>query len=290
MEAVEDNLRGVKAQTQTQEQALTQQQQQEADAKAAIEATKAQVEQSQATQKTLLAESQSQQAAYAQVVATQQAQAAQIKAALFGLRDTAAIPFGTALQYAQDAQQATGVDPAFLLAILTQESNLGANVGSCYLTNTSTGAGIGANTGSAQSRVMSPTRDVPTFLDILSHIGASMSSTRVSCWQPIYSSSGAPLGWGGAMGPAQFIPSTWALFETRIEKATGDSYADPWDPKDAFFASALYLSISGRAVAPTAPKKMPPANIIPALPAARLHTPKATEPRSWLTPTPSRPL
>jgi len=203
------------------------------------------VEANQAEQKTLLAQSQNQEAAYANVVATKQAKADQIRAALFNLRDTAAIPFGTALAYAQAAQKTTGVDPAFLLAIMTQESNLGANVGACYLTNTATGDGVGANTGSTQHRVMSPTRDVPIFLDILSHVGGSMTNTRVSCWQPIYSSAGNPLGWGGAMGPAQFIPSTWQLFTNRIATMTGDAYPNPWNARDAFFASAIYLSDLG---------------------------------------------
>lgn len=245
IESVQNNLRGVKAQTQSQKDALNKQLNQTADAKVAIEAAKAQVEVNQAEQKTLLAQSQNQEAAFANVVATKQAKADAIRAALFNLRDTAAIPFGTALTYAQAAQKTTGVDPAFLLAIMTQESNLGANVGACFLTNTVTGDGIGANTGSTQRRVMSPTRDVPVFLDILSHVGGGMTNTRVSCWQPIYSSSGAPLGWGGAMGPAQFIPSTWQLFATRIATMSGDAYPNPWNARDAFFASAIYLSDLG---------------------------------------------
>ena len=41
----------------------------------------------------------------------------------------------------------TTIDPAFLLAIITQESKLGANVGQCYLSDPDTGAGVGKNTG-----------------------------------------------------------------------------------------------------------------------------------------------
>ena len=47
------------------------------------------------------------------------------------------------------------------------------------------------------------------------------------------------------MGPAQFIPSTWLLFEGRIAKATGHNPPNPWDPEDAFMASAIYLSDLG---------------------------------------------
>src|SRR3990172_12379479 len=43
------------------------------------------------------------------------------------------------------------------------------------------------------------------------------------------------------MGPAQFIPSTWAIFASKIADAVGKSIADPWDPYDAFMASSMYL-------------------------------------------------
>ncbi len=47
------------------------------------------------------------------------------------------------------------------------------------------------------------------------------------------------------MGPSQFIPSTWNIFEDRIERITGASLADPWNPRDAITATALYLSDLG---------------------------------------------
>ncbi len=51
-------------------------------------------------------------------------------------------------------------------------------------------------------------------------------------------------GYGGAMGPAQFIPSTWKLFENRLKNIFGH-YANPWSAEDAFTASALYLTDLG---------------------------------------------
>lgn len=187
----------------------------------------------------LIAVSKSQEKTYAQVLADQQAKASQIRAKLFNLAGgSAAIPFGTALTYAQAASAATGVDPAFLLAIMTQESNLGANVGQCLLTNTSTGAGVGRNTGTIFSNVMKPSRDVPPFLDITSKLGLDPLGTPVSC--PIAGVNG----YGGAMGPAQFIASTWALLENRLQSALGH-FANPWAAQDAFVASAIYLSDLG---------------------------------------------
>ena len=46
------------------------------------------------------------------------------------------------------------------------------------------------------------------------------------------------------MGPAQFIPSTWMLFKPRLDGILAKP-ADPWNIKDAFLASALYLGDSG---------------------------------------------
>ena len=49
------------------------------------------------------------------------------------------------------------------------------------------------------------------------------------------------------MGPAQFIASTWKCMESAIARATGKSVPNPWDPADAFMASALYLRELGAA-------------------------------------------
>jgi membrane-bound lytic murein transglycosylase B len=46
----------------------------------------------------------------------------------------------------------------------------------------------------------------------------------------------------GAVGWMQFLPSTW---ETWGVDANGDGVRDPYDPEDAIFAAAAYLSASG---------------------------------------------
>jgi hypothetical protein len=46
----------------------------------------------------------------------------------------------------------------------------------------------------------------------------------------------------GAVGWMQFMPETWAAYGV---DANGDGVADPYDPEDAIFAAANYLSASG---------------------------------------------
>ncbi|OHB10194.1 MAG: hypothetical protein A3H60_02815 [Candidatus Zambryskibacteria bacterium RIFCSPLOWO2_02_FULL_44_12b] len=232
-------LREVRALTESEKAVLNKKKEAEAAARAALEAAKKEVEVSQAEKKTLLAINQTKEKTYEQVLRDRQAKAAQIRAVLFPLRDSVAIPFGTALQYAEAASAKTGVRPAFILAILQQESNLGANVGSCVIINLSSGETKSINTGKIFLNGIHPTRDLPPLQNILRSLGGDPFETRVSC--PVSST----LGYGGAMGPAQFIPSTWNLMVDKIIGATGKSTPNPWDPADAIMASALFLADLG---------------------------------------------
>lgn len=195
--------------------------------------------QSDASQKqTILTQTKGQEQAYQQLISDKQKQADAIRQALFGLRDSGAIPFGTALGYAKEASTGTGVSPALVLAILTQESNLGVNVGSCYLSSLSTGAGFGKNTGKTFSNVMKAPRDTAPFETITDALGLDWSNTAVSCPQ-----SGG--GYGGAMGPAQFIASTWMLYKPRLTQLTGEAMPNPWNARTAVFATALLMKDNG---------------------------------------------
>ncbi|MFA5936991.1 MAG: lytic murein transglycosylase [Candidatus Paceibacterota bacterium] len=234
-----DQIRGIKTETETEKKDLEKKQDAETDAKAELENAQKKISQSEAEKKKLLTISKQKESEYQKLAAQKKIQADKIRSALFSLAGISEkIEFGTALQYANEAKTKTGIDPAFLLAILTQESNLGANVGQCYLTNPDTGAGVGKNTGTIFSNVMKPTRDVAPFLEITNALSLNAFKTAVSC--PIASAGG----WGGAMGPAQFIPSTWKLFEERLKTMLGYE-ANPWSPRDAFMASAMYLTDLG---------------------------------------------
>jgi membrane-bound lytic murein transglycosylase B len=208
------------------------------DALYTIQQAQSTLKANESQQAKLLALSKSNEKSYTALLAQEKSQAAAINAKLFALAGGSnPIKFGQAYQYALAAQRATGIDPAFLLAILTQESNLGANQGNCYLVNESTGAGISVKTGATFSKVMSPA-NIPGFLQITSALQVDPLHTVVSCPQSI--------GWGGAMGPAQFIASTWLLFSNRVASALGfTGMANPWNPEHAFTASALYLSDLG---------------------------------------------
>ena len=216
----------------------------ETQKKIAQESEKKKVETNQKEKNTLLTITKNQETEYKKVLATREKEAAGIRARLFELRDTGSISFGQAYDFALVASKSTGVRPALILAILMQESSLGINVGACYLRDYTTGDGVGIKTGDVKRRVMHPTRDVPVFTSFVGKLGRDPQKTPVSCWIPMYS-KGSPSGWGGAMGPSQFIPSTWQLFETRIEKITGASVADPWKPYHAITATSLYLADLG---------------------------------------------
>ncbi len=235
-------VRATKTLTEKEKVALDKQKNKEADTRAAAEVQQKQVQANETEKQYLIKVNKTKEKTYEQVIADRQAKVSEIKAKLFKLAGgSAAIPFETALAYAQEASSATGVSPAFLLAILTQESNLGSNVGKCYLTDIDTGAGVNIDTGKVWPNLMKPTRDVQPFLDVTNRLGFTPLRTVVSC--PIAGTRG----YGGAMGPAQFIASTWKLLEDRLRSALGHN-GNPWDPRDAFMASALYLDDLGAGV------------------------------------------
>ena len=188
--------------------------------KIAKELEKKKVESNQKSKKTLLTETKGQEAVYQKLQKDLVAQAAKIRSALFELSGSKAISFGVAYDLAVKAQKLTGVRPALLLGIITEESNLGQNVGK-----------------GTWKVDMHPTRDQSLFADICARLGLNPDNMAVSkkVWY----------GYGGAMGPAQFIPSTWVLYEKKVAKLTGHDPANPWNPEDAFTASALLLRDNG---------------------------------------------
>jgi len=174
--------------------------------------------------------------------------AAEIRAKIFqlaGIPEVEMPTFGEALEMARWVQQQTGVRPALLLSIITQESALARNVGQCYLADLKSGATYHISTKRQFPRGINPTRDLPPFLQITKELGRDPLRTPISCWIDV--GRGPNFGWGGAMGPAQFIPSTWMIVKDRVSAITGVSPTNPWSVRDSFLASGLYLRDLGAA-------------------------------------------
>ena len=237
LQALFAEIRSAKAQTETEKAALAATQTATVDAKYVVETAQKQIATNKVEKQQLIAITANQEAEYKKVLAERQTKAAAIRAALFPLRDAAAIQFKDALAYARAAQVETRIRPAFILAVLTQESNLGTNVGQCYLTNATTGAGVGKNSGKVFTNLMKPSRDVQPFIDLGTRLGFDPFKQVVSC--PLSS------GYGGAMGPAQFIPSTWKMYEARVAEVTGHPVPNPWAAEDAIAAMSVYFDDLG---------------------------------------------
>lgn len=158
------------------------------------------------------------------------------------------IKFEDAVALAQTIAKQTGIRAAFSLGILWQETRIGKVQGGCFLKDTTTGEGVYIKSGNKAPQTMKPSRDVPKFLSLITSLNnagklkTDAFSTPVSCCMI---SNGKYYGWGGAMGPAQFIPSTWALYSDKIEKISGSVPANPWNIRDSFLANALYLKDLG---------------------------------------------
>jgi len=173
-------------------------------------------------------------ATYQQILSEQRKKANELRSRIYNMVGIQTkVTFGEALDIATWAAKMVGVRPALLLAILTQETNLGQNVGTC---NRPTDP-----PNKSYKVIMNP-KDHEYFVQITKELGMNPEATPISC--PMYQ-QGKQVGWGGAMGPAQFIPRTWISYKDKVSSITGRNPANPWDIKDAFVACALYVGSYG---------------------------------------------
>lgn len=230
-----DQVRELRGLNEEEKKKLEEKKYREQELKTKIEVEKKEVVGKESVQKGLLAVSKSIEETEAQKLAEKQAKAASIRTALFKLRDTQGVSFDQALTYANAAFKATGVRPAFILAILKQESDFGANVGTCNRPGDPEekkwyNIMPGPTSGSWRD-------DQTNYLEIMKQLGRDPEGTPLSC--PIGN------GWGGAMGPTQFIPTTWKAYASRVAAAAGVAVADPWNPQHAFIATSVYMADLG---------------------------------------------
>ncbi|MBI3459095.1 lytic murein transglycosylase [Candidatus Azambacteria bacterium] len=162
-----------------------------------------------------------------------------LKSELFYLEATG-ISAADALRYAELAAERAGIRTAYLLAILEVETgrqfkdrvlSVGTNLGKghwktdmydCFVR-------VGKREYAEKQKA--------AFLDITSRLNYDPDKMPVSR-APKY-------GCGGAIGPAQFLPSTWRLLESRVSSLTGKNPADPWNIENSFTGAALFLADRG---------------------------------------------
>lgn len=178
-------------------------------------------------------------ATYQQLLAQKKKDIQTLKTQLFYLERTG-VKAEDALKFAELAAQRTGIRTAFLLALLEVETgrqfeggviSVGTNLGTgnwktdmydCYIS-------LGRKSAAENQK--------NAFFKITSGLNLDPDRMPVSR-KPSY-------GCGGAMGPAQFIPTTWLLFSDRVANLTGHRPPSPWNIEDAFTASATFLADSG---------------------------------------------
>jgi len=137
----------------------------------------------------------------------------------------APINIDDAIGAARYASGITRVAPEFLLGVLRIESGLGTNVG-----------------GGRYKTDMNPAQ-WDTFKKICGELGIDPNNVPVSR-RACYNSDAKDGcgGWGGAMGPGQFMPTTWMGYKSKVEKLTGEMPANPWDLKDSLVAMGIKLA------------------------------------------------
>lgn len=128
-----------------------------------------------------------------------------------------------AFDFAALAADRTGVRKALLLAVITQESYFGMDNG----------------TGHYQSN-MHPSEH-SDFLALCEELGLNPDERKISAKPTTYP------GWGGAMGPAQIMPSEWQGIKDEVAKLTEHEKPSPWNGQDAFVGCALILKRNGAA-------------------------------------------
>ncbi len=223
-------LTGVKKDSESEKKNLEDRKSQEEKLKFEQDVEKRKLENYKKEKQELLKFSKGQESLYQASISEKERQKNQIRSRMFKTVGGQEISFGDALKLIQPYESTIGVSSALVLAVLFQESavdnTIGKNIGRCTYNQPSS-----CITGKT---VMSDTQK-PAFLSIMSNLGLDPDKTPVSC---AICRDG---NYGGAMGPAQFMPETWNGIMGRVSKILGIKYPSPFENLHAFTASAVLL-------------------------------------------------
>lgn len=238
------DLKALKQELEEQQDSLQQKRDELEQLKSLQESQRQTLNQSKGTKDKLLKQTKGDEAKYKSLVSQTQQQLNNIREQIYYLQQSG-VTVEDAIQYGKMAAASAGIRPAFLIAILDVESRLGKNVGTgnwnddmyqCYIR-------LAHQYPSKRDTYLKRAEtEKAAFFSIVTRLGLDPDSVKVSK-EPSY-------GCGGAMGPAQFIASTWKGYEDRIRVATGHAVPNPWNIQDAFMAAAIKLANDG-AVAKT---------------------------------------
>lgn len=189
----------------------------------ALATQQAELDDAAGLQKNFLAKKKAEQVKYERQLAEARQARAEIEQNVFTLKSSAVkITLTDAKDKARYAAKLTGVRAALLMAVLKVESNLGSSLG----------------TGKFPDDMHPLSRDA--FLRITRKLGLDPTTAPISRRPRSFQ------GWGGALGPGQFMPDTWERMETRVTTLIGHT-PNPYELTDAFVATALFLADRGAA-------------------------------------------
>jgi peptidoglycan hydrolase CwlO-like protein len=230
LQALIEELSGVKKTSETEKKDLETKQANEAKLKYEQEQAKKKTEGYKTEKQAILSITKNKEAEYKQLIAEKEKLKNQIRNKLYRTAGGVEISFGDALKLIQPYESTIGVNSALVLAVLFQESaidnTIGKNIGKCTYNQASS---------CVSGRTVMSESQKSSYLSIMSNIGLNPNTTPISC---AICRDGS---YGGAMGPAQFMPITWDGIAKRVSDIIGVTYPSPFENRAAFTASAVLL-------------------------------------------------
>ena len=178
------------------------------------------------TQKTIkkdfLKLKQNEQSQYTREITEAKQTRAEIEKKIFSLNNVGIeLELNDAFQAARFAGSLTGVRPALLLGIVKIETNVGETLGS----------------GTFPDDMHPASRDA--FLRLTQTLQLDPYNTPISRRPNSYK------GWGGAIGPGQFLPDTWERLVPRISSLMRKQTPNPFELTDSLVAISIMMADRG---------------------------------------------